>query len=524
MVRAQSPGNGRRLFDEAPEPLLLASLGDLRLREVNQAAVEKFGYPRERLLSMTLADLHREADLQRLSVISETASGEMLELRGWETRTARGESIDTDVSVRFIEFDGERSILICTLDMTGRKALEERLRQAGKMEAIGMLAGGIAHDFNNLLTIISGYSQLLLNAVPEVERSSVEQILKASERAADLTGQLLAFSRRKELQPQALDVNSIVSGMSTMLRRLIGEHIELHLSLAPDLGTVHADPGQLDQVIMNLVVNARDAMSKGGKLMVETANVDLTGDQTGGATDDAAHLGLRPGHYIMIAVNDTGVGMDQTTRSRVFDPFFTTKEKGHGTGLGLSTVYRIVKHAGGTVDLYSEPLRGTSVKVFLPRAGEVERCPQDVYFDVEVAGGLETILVVEDEDAVRRLVRATLERRGYRVLVASGGPEALQIARDEPGIDLLITDLVMPQMSGVEVADRIREERRQSGGDLRILFMSGYTDRSLQMTDALPARTGFLQKPFTPDMLAARVREALDQNGRDGEQALASSS
>ena len=431
---------------------------------------------------------------------------------GGQPGTAGGETIDTDLSVRFLKLDREPCILICAVDMTARKVLEERLRQAGKMEAVGMLAGGIAHDFNNLLTIISGYSQLLLNAVPAGERSSVEQILKASERAADLTGQLLAFSRRKDLQPQTLDVNNIVSGMSTMLRRLIGEHIELQLSLNSDLGAVHADPGQLDQVIMNLVVNARDAMSQGGKLLVETRNVDLTGDLTNGDISDAASLGLRPGQYIVISVNDTGVGMDPKTCARVFDPFFTTKEKGQGTGLGLSTVFRIVKHAGGTVELFSEPLRGTSVRVFLPRAGDVARSVRQAVPARQVAGGLETILLVEDEDAVRKLVRSTLERLGYKVLVAAGGPEALQIARKEQHIDMLISDLVMPQMSGVEVADRIVQDR----ADIKVLFMSGYTDRSLQMTGSMPPSTAFLQKPFTPDVLAACVRETLDHDKGEG--------
>jgi two-component system cell cycle sensor histidine kinase/response regulator CckA len=504
----------RFLFVEAPEPIWLVALDTMQFLDVNRAATERFGYSREQYLAKKLLDFHSEAEVQRLRDAAGSDDEKSSELRGWNTRTAAGQNIETDLSVRFVEIHGRSCALICALDMTARHVLEDRLRQAGKMEAIGMLAGGIAHDFNNLLTIISGYSQLLLNAVSESERSSIEQILKASERAAQLTGQLLAFSRRKEIQPQTLDVNRIVSGMSTMLRRLIGEHIELQLSLSPELGAVHADPGQLDQVLMNLVVNARDAMAQGGKVVIETANVDLTDNYT------QRHLGVRPGRYIMIAVNDTGIGMDQKTREQVFDPFFTTKDKSKGTGLGLSTVYGVVKQAGGTIDLYSEPMHGTSVKVFLPRAGEVAAIERPIPAPVESAGGRETILIVEDEDAVRRLVRSTLERRGYRVLVASGGPDALHIAHNEEHIDLLVTDLVMPQMSGVEVAASICKMRP----GIRVLFMSGYTDRSLQKTAALPDATEFLQKPFTPAVLANRIREVLDKAEGTGSHALGNGS
>ncbi len=500
----------RLLFLETPEPIWVLLRHDMRIVDVNRAACERFGYTREQYLGMELGDFHPKAAVERLREAWLRHEEDSNELRGWSTKTASGENVETDLSVRFLEVDGNCCALICALDMTARKTLEDRLRQAGKMEAIGMLAGGIAHDFNNLLTIISGYSQLLLNVVADSERSSIEQILKASERAAQLTSQLLAFSRRKDLQPQAVDINRIVSGMSTMLRRLIGEHIELRLALANGLGAVHADPGQLDQVLMNLVVNARDAMAQGGKLVIETANVDLSEGYTG------KDLGLRPGRYVMIAVNDSGVGMDQKTRERVFDPFFTTKEKGKGTGLGLSTVYGVVKQAGGTIDLYSEPQHGTSVKVYLPRAGDISEAERQAPAFTDAAGGRETVLVVEDEDAVRRLVRSTLERGGYRVLVASGGPEALDVSRREEHIDLLLTDLVMPQMSGVEVATRVRQDRP----GIRILFMSGYTDRSLQETWALPESTEFLQKPFTPATLSIRVREILDKTGEANEQSL----
>ncbi|WP_180539159.1 response regulator [Nevskia soli] len=492
--------HSRALFDAVPEPLWVVRLSDLKLVRVNDAATERFGYSRERFLNMHLGDLHSPEDTARLLESAETRDTSSTGLRGWRTKRADGQNIDTDLSVRFLDFEGEECALICVLDMTARKTLEERLRQAGKMEAIGMLAGGIAHDFNNLLTIISGYSQLLMTGVSDADRTSLEQVLKASEKAAQLTGQLLAFSRRQELQPQLLDMNRIIEGMSTMLRRLIGEHIELRLALTPDLGAIYSDPGHIDQVIMNLVVNARDALTQGGHLIIETANVDLSEDFAWRC------LGVPPGSYVMLAVIDNGIGMDSRTRARVFDPFFTTKEPGRGTGLGLSTVYGIVKQANGTVDLVSEPQRGTSVKVYFPRVGNTVQpdAPVEHEFSEGDSDG-ETILVVEDEDAVRRLVRATLERSGYRVLVAESGADALRIVRETPHIDLLVTDLVMPEMSGVQVAERLREIHPA----IQLLFMSGYTDRSIQRTDALSQETEFLQKPFTPAVLISKVREIL---------------
>ncbi len=502
----------RTLFESVPEPVWLVRLSDLKIIDVNEAATERFGYSRVQFLDMKLTSLHSEADTARLLESAATRDAGAAGLRGWRTKAADGQSFETDLSVRFLAFNGDACALICVLDMTARKTLEERLRQAGKMEAIGMLAGGIAHDFNNLLTIISGYSQLLMAGVSDDDRTSLEQVLKASEKAAQLTSQLLAFSRRQELQPQLLDLNLIIEGMSTMLRRLIGEHIELRLALTPDLGAIYSDPGHIDQVIMNLVVNARDALTHGGTLVIETANVDLTEDHAW------RQLGVPPGRYVTLAVIDTGVGMDSRTRARVFDPFFTTKEAGRGTGLGLSTVYGIVKQANGTVDLISEPQRGTAVKVYLPRVARAlqpDAPPEREVGDEEGDG--ETILGVEDEDAVRRLVRAALERPGYRVLVAASGFEAIRIAHDVPHIDALITDLVMPEMSGVQVAERIRE----IFPDIRLLFMSGYTDRSLQRTDALAKDTDFLQKPFTPAVLVSRIREILNRkNG--GENAMTS--
>jgi CheY-like chemotaxis protein len=348
-----------------------------------------------------------------------------------------------------------------------------------------MLADGLARDPRN--------------------RSAAEHVIKASERAAALTGQLLAFSRRQTAQVKSIDVNALIKGMEPMLRRLIGEHINLRISFAPDLGSVHADPGQIEQVVMNLVVNARDAMPLGGRLLLETANADLTEELAGD------HLEVRPGRYVMLAVTDTGVGMDKQTRDKVFEPFFTTKEKGQGTGLGLSMVYGIAKRSGGTVNLYSEPGSGTSVKVYLPLSARADADVLPITAAIP-AGGWETVLLVEDEDAVRNFVRTALESKGYRVLVAASGEEAVRLSRQhtEP-IHLLITDMVMPEMSGADVAKRLRRQR--SG--LQVLYMSGYTDASLRHTGAGERSVHFISKPFSPAALARKVRQLLDEK-RDG--------
>jgi two-component system cell cycle sensor histidine kinase/response regulator CckA len=386
-------------------------------------------------------------------------------------------------------------------DITGRKTLEEQFRQSQKMEAVGQLAGGIAHDFNNLLTVITGYSELLLSGVQDDPvRRKVEEIRKAAERASALTRQLLAFSRKQVLQPRVLDLPETVVGMDKMLRRLIGEDVELVTLLESGLEKVKADPGQIEQVIMNLAINARDAMPQGGKLTIETKNVFL---------DDAyarRHATVTPGHYVMLAVSDTGTGMDEETQAHIFEPFFTTKEQGKGTGLGLSTVYGIVKQSGGNIWVYSEPEHGTTFKIYLPVAGETDESRRE-----EVAAerpqGTETILLVEDEEAVRLLLLDILDAEGYAVLPASNGRDALRVCEQHSGpIHLLITDVVMPGMSGRELAARLAEEC----GDAKVLYMSGYTDDAIIHHGVLDAGTNFLQKPFTPDAVARKVREVLD--------------
>jgi CheY-like chemotaxis protein len=367
-----------------------------------------------------------------------------------------------------------------------------------------MLAGGIAHDFNNLLTIINGYSQMLLTSLPEKDenRSSVEQIMKAGERAAELTRQLLTFSRRQVIRPKALDLNIVVAGTAVMLRRIIGEHIELRIVAGPDLAKIHADRGQVEQVIMNLAVNSRDAMTRGGTLILETQNIDLEEPYIG------PHNTLQPGRYVMMAVTDSGTGMDLQTRSRLFEPFFTTKAQGQGTGLGLSTVYGIVKQSGGEIVVYSEPGEGTCVKVYFPSVTDAVSVPEADVQQPQMAHGTETILFVEDEEAVRRLVSQTLEKQGYRLLVAGTGTEALEMAEQYSGrISLLITDVVMPRMGGKELAERLRALRP----DIRILYISGYTETAILRSGSLESSEQFLQKPFTPMALSKRVRELLDK-------------
>ncbi len=384
-----------------------------------------------------------------------------------------------------------------------RGRLEEQLQQAQKMEAIGRLAGGVAHDFNNLLTVITGYSQVLLDGLPANDpmRIHVSQIKKAGDRAALLTRQLLAFSRKQVLAPEVLDLNTIVANINKMLPRLIGEDIDLVAVACPDLGRVKADPGQIEQVIMNLAVNARDAMPQGGRLTIETANVDLDKDYS------KQHPVVLPGPYVMLAVSDTGTGMTPETQSRVFEPFFTTKEQGKGTGLGLAMVYGIVKQSGGYVWVYSEPGKGTAFKIYLPRVAEALEEVVEAMAEVRTSGGVETILVVEDNDAVRCLVRSVLESRGYTPLEAGSGEEALSLAAGHSGpIHILLTDVVMPRMNGRELAARLALPHPET----KVIYMSGYTDDSVVRHRVLDPGTQFLQKPFIPETLARKIREVLD--------------
>jgi two-component system cell cycle sensor histidine kinase/response regulator CckA len=386
-------------------------------------------------------------------------------------------------------------------DVTERKMLETQLRQSQKLEAVGMLAGGIAHDFNNLLTVIGGYSDLTLTKLRAEDplRRHVTEISKASDRAAVLTRQLLAFSRKQVLQPKVLDLNSIVGEMEKLLRRLIGEDVKFRAVFSPEIGSVKADPGQIEQVIMNLAVNSRDAMPNGGTLTIETGNVVLDEEYA------RTHVTVPPGHYVLLAVSDSGCGMDSATQARIFEPFFTTKEQGKGTGLGLSTVYGIVKQSGGSIWVYSEPGRGTTFKVYLPRVDEVPTT--EVRREIkETIKGSETILLAEDEEMVRELSNEVLVAYGYKVLEAANGGAALLICeRYEGEIDLLLTDVVMPEMSGPELAQRLKQLRP----NMKVLYMSGYTDNAIVHQGVLDEGANFIQKPFAPVSLAEKVHSVL---------------
>ncbi len=387
-------------------------------------------------------------------------------------------------------------------DITARIKLEEQFRQVQKMDAVGRLAGGIAHDFNNLLSIILSYASLSIEDLKPGDplRDDLQEIQAAGQRATELTRQLLAFSRQQVLQPRVVDLNEIMGSMRSMLGRLLGEDIELNIVAAEGLGRVLADPGQIEQVVMNLAVNARDAMPQGGKLTLELDNVELD------ATYVKVHLGVVPGAYVVLTVSDTGTGMDAATCARIFEPFFTTKDQGKGTGLGLSTVFGIVEQSQGHVSVYSELERGTTFKVYLPRTERAAEFPLLERLSAKVRGA-ETILLVEDEEPVRQVACAILRRNGYVVLDASNGGEALLISKETTAkIDILLTDVVMPRMSGRKLSELLAVERPK----MKVCFTSGYTDDAIVRHGVLNTGVAFLQKPFTPDALLRKVREVLD--------------
>jgi two-component system cell cycle sensor histidine kinase/response regulator CckA len=389
----------------------------------------------------------------------------------------------------------------CVVDLSEYKKLEQQFRQAQKMESIGQLAGGVAHDFNNLLTVITGYSQVLMNKpnLPEAARKGLGQIDRAAARAAALTRQLLAFSRQQVLEPQVLDLNTVIEGAAAMLRRVIGENYELIVRPGANLPTVKADPGQLEQVMMNLAVNARDAMPEGGKIVFETQPVSFD------ATYAQGHPGVPAGDYVLFAVTDTGTGMDEATRARIFEPFFTTKPVGRGTGLGLATVFGIVKQSGGAIAVYSEPGRGTSMKIYLP-VFRGEAAPAVESTPAAATAGSETVLLVEDEPEVRAYLNEVLADLGYRVLVASTPGQARELSRKLAGaIDLLLSDVIMPEVSGPALA----AELRQSRPEMKVLYLSGYPSQAIVASGALQSDTAFLHKPFTPGALAAKLRSVL---------------
>jgi PAS domain S-box-containing protein len=422
-----------------------------------------------------------------------------------------GRYVDVEaVMTNLLDDPNVGGIVINSRNITERKQAEEalhdseeQLRQSQKMEAVGQLAGGVAHDFNNLLAVIIGYSELLQTSTSPVlnedAQRKVEEISKAGHRAAGLTRQLLAYSRKQVLQPKLLDLNTVVGDMDNMLKRLIGEDIEMRTILDPRLGIVKADPGQVEQVLLNLAVNARDAMPGGGKLTIETGNEVLDHQIM------QSHGAIEPGRYVMLAISDSGIGMSEDVRSRIFEPFFTTKEIDKGTGLGLSTVYGIVKQSGGSIWVDSEPGQGTTFKVYLPCMDQIADIVEAATAPVDYRGA-ETVLLVEDEDVVRQIANEMLLMNGYRVLQASHGNEALDVSLQHEGvIDLMVTDVVMPVMSGPELARRLALTRP----DMRVLFMSGYTDEAIIHRGVQQDRTPFLQKPFTAEALGRKLREVI---------------
>jgi two-component system cell cycle sensor histidine kinase/response regulator CckA len=479
---------------------------DLRYLYVNEVGARQARLSKEQLLGRTPLELYPDFEKSGMYALLQRCSRERVPLRMEEELTlADGQQAFFEVNIRPIP----EGLVILSIDATerrrteeARESLEEQLRQSQRMDAVGRLAGGIAHDFNNILSIILGYGETLLEDLDrsDPKRADVLEMHKAAARAAELTKQLLMFSRQQMVEPRILDMNEVLSAMHKMLKRLLGEHIELDIQLQPGLGRVRADRGNIEQVIMNLVVNARDAMPRGGKLTVTTANV---------STDEAftsTHADAEPGAYVRLSVTDTGVGMEKATRLRIFEPFFTTKEQGKGTGLGLSTVFGIVKQSHGGVWVHSEPGHGSTFEVYLPRTEADVESSRASEHPIERRGS-ETILLVEDEEAVRTMAQRMLERNGFRVIVARDPADALRIASEpEQRIDLLLTDVVMPVMSGAALAAQLTARRP----DLVVLYVSGYTDGTVGAHGVLESGASFLQKPFTSEQLVLKLRSVLD--------------
>ena len=490
----------RILFEDHPQPMWILDSTGQQFMAVNAAAGKLYGYSSEEFSHLTLGDLQTPAEAKRFLADLHTPGHPASE---WRHHTKDGRWIEIEIALHEIQYGGESAQLAVLMDITGRRLLEDQLRQSQKMEALGLLTGGVAHDFNNLLTIITGYSQLILGKLraEDPNRHSAEQIVKAAERAGELTRRLLVFSRRRVLQTKVLDLNQVVTSLSTMMKRLLGEEIELKLEFAADLGSVNADAGRLEQVLLNLAANSRDAMSHGGVLTIQTANETVEG----------AAGAMKPGEYLVLTVTDTGAGMDAATQAQAFEPFFTTKGAGAGTGLGLYTVAGIVKQSGGSVQLSSQLGRGTSFRVYLPRVDTKPVAPAMEKPKTAGVRGAETILLVEDDDMLRELVRETMENSGYRVLEASDPLEARQIAANFAGtIQLLITDVVMPKASGGQLA----KELVGIYPGLKVLYMSGYAERATSKHGVRRKKVAFLQKPFTPAELASKVREVLENGGR----------
>jgi two-component system, cell cycle sensor histidine kinase and response regulator CckA len=497
-----------KAFRASPDAIVISSLADGRLMEVNDIFLRLSGFTREEAIGRTSLELGlwlnpKERD-QLVELLKRDGEVRDLEIR-FIMKSSQVRTILT--SAHTIELNGLPCAIVIMRDVTERKLLEEQLREAQKMEAVGRLAGGVAHNFNNLLVGMLGYSDLLLKKLPEgtALHRMASEINAAANRGRDLTSRLLAMSRRQVLQPKVLDFNGLVLQTERLLRPIIGEDIRMHLRLDPKTGFVKSDPTQLEQVILNLALNARDAMPHGGTLSIETCNIQVDAAYT------RQHAGLLPGSYVRLWVADTGHGMSPGVMARIFEPFFTTKDSGNGSGLGLSTVYGVVKQSGGCITVMSEPGRGAAFAVYLPRVNQIPEMKPRVPLPIEPQAGTETVLLVEDEPVVRTLVQEILQECGYRVLRASSGAEALRLNEEtlEP-IQLLITDVVMPEMSGPDLASRLGTLRPM----MRVLYMSGYTDDEVLTRKGLPENSAFIQKPFTPDQFLRKVRETLDAMGR----------
>jgi two-component system cell cycle sensor histidine kinase/response regulator CckA len=491
----------RLLFDSNPQPMWVYDLETLAFLAVNDAAIKQYGYAREDFTAMTLRDL---AVADGSPVMPDDLTSSRPGTAGESAhRRKDGSRIEVQITTGKLPFSGRPASLVLATDVSDRKRVEAQLRQSQKLDAIGRLAGGVAHDFNNLLTVILGQAQLLQSSLADGTQSGrVEEIIGAGQRASALTRQLLSFGRRQMLLPVVLDLNEVLKDSTRMLGRLIGEDVDLVVVPGANLGRVKADPGQIDQIIMNLAVNSRDAMPRGGKLTIETANVELD------EAYQSQHPTVTPGRYVLLTVSDTGCGMDSTTQARIFEPFFTTKEAGKGTGLGLATVYGIVQQCGGFIWLYSEPGHGTCFRIYLPRVeapASASVLPEDPA--TRPRRGNETVLVVEDEARVRALIRDILVGHGYTVLEAASGPQALAFARQYSGpIHLILTDVIMPGQSGREFVEAISPLRPNA----KVVFMSGYTDDAIVRHGLMSDGIAFVHKPFTASALLCKIREALD--------------
>jgi PAS domain S-box-containing protein len=488
----------RILFEASPLPTWVYDAETLQFLAVNDAAVRHYGWSREQFLTMKITGIRPASEVEALLRGIRGGSVGSHAPETWRHRLRDGTVIDVEISAGKIVFEGRAAALVVARDVTERRQMQERLASAEKMEAVGRLAGGVAHDFNNLLTVISGYAAIL-RADPGATRP-LDEIEHAAEQAAALTRQLLAFSRRQVMRPQVVDVNEIVGGMSAMLERIIGDDVQVAIQLAERVSAVEADRAQIERVVLNLAANARDAMPRGGRLTIETADVVLEDSYV------ATHGDVTPGPHVLLAISDTGIGMSDEVRRRLFEPFFTTKSGGGGTGLGLATVFGVVKQSGGSIFVYSEEGRGTTFKIYLPASQRPVSHEADGAQPASERGS-ETVVVVEDDESVRELVRIMLGGCGYEVLGAPDADGAARMCEAHPGgVDLLLTDVVMPDIGGRALAERLTALFPH----LRVLFMSGYSDEAVVRHGIIRPDTAFIEKPFTQASLARKVREVLD--------------